>query len=134
MTAPTPLLAALEALAQCRVLIEDEREVRLNSYTVGGDPATMDTDEAAEVADCDNCLIAIDEVIPTLRAALADAGWRGIESAPTNGNVFLGYDAYGEFQIARLDEGMFRSFETGKRVDLNVWMPLPSPPTEGTEP
>ena len=50
-----------------------------------------------------------------------------MSAAPTDGTVFLAYDAYGEYQIARMDEGIFRSWETGKRLDLDAWMPLPEP-------
>ena len=64
---------------------------------------------------------------PTPAAADAN-GWRPIESAPRDGTVFLGYDAFVEYQIARMDEGMFRSWETGKVVYLSGWQPLPLPP------
>jgi hypothetical protein len=53
--------------------------------------------------------------------------WRSMGNAPHDGTPFLGFDAYGEYQVARMDEGMFRSWETGKRVDLDAWQPLPDP-------
>jgi hypothetical protein len=58
------------------------------------------------------------------------SGWQPIETAPRDGTPFLAHDAYGEFQIVRMDEGMFRSYETGRRVDLDAWMPLPAPPVK----
>jgi hypothetical protein len=71
------------------------------------------------------------------RAALAstppqvktDAGaWRTMESAPRDGNSFLAYDVYGEIQHAWFDEGEFRSWEKGRRIEIDVWQPLPTPP------
>ena len=67
--------------------------------------------------------------------ALVEAGWwvarwEPIETAPDDGTQFIAFDAFGEFQIVRMDEGLFRSYETGKHAIIDKWTPPPPSPPE----
>jgi hypothetical protein len=67
------------------------------------------------------------------RAALVEAGWRPIATAPMDGTAILGWRRKGGMRITQWSGMEWRSIPTGYTLDITHWMPLPEPPADAAK-